>query len=432
MTELGLAGAGVGFMFLLILLKVPIGVAMALAGFVGFGLLGGWGASLSILVSEPAGILESFELAVIPLFLLMGSFATAGGLSADIYRLAYAFLGNRRGGLAMATIGGCALFGAVCGSSPATAATFGRVALPEMRARGYAASFAAGCIAAGGTLGALVPPSIIMVVYAVLARVPILDIFVAALVPAVIAVALHLVTIALYVRWNPKAGPAGERFSWAERLTVLRQSWAVLLLLVAVIGGIYGGVFTVNEAAAVGAVFAFVIALVRGRLTWRSFFAALEETAGNTAMIYLIIFGASIFSYFFTVTGAPEAMVRSVEGLDVPPLVVIFALLGIYLVLGAIFETVSAMLITLPFVLPLVIGLGYDPIWWAVINVVVIELGMITPPIGLNVFVLRGVARDVPLGAIYRGVMPFVAADIVRLVILTLFPVLSLGLLAWL
>jgi len=206
----------------------------------------------------------------------------------------------------------------------------------------------------------------------------------------------------------------------------------VILLLVVVIGGIYGGVFTVNEAAAVGAAFAFLVALLRGRLGWRGFFGALEETASNTAMIYLIIFGASIFSYFFTVSGAPEAMVRSVEGLDMPPLAVIFALLAIYLVLGSIFETVSAMLITLPFVLPLVTGLGYDPIWWAVINVVVIELGMITPPIGLNVFVLRGVAGDVPLGQIYRGVMPFVAADLVRLVILTLFPVLSLGLLAWL
>jgi len=431
MDPMLLATVGVAGMFLLILLKVPIGIAMALAGFVGFGLLAGWGPSLSIVVAEPAGILESFELAVIPLFLLMGSFATAGGLSADIYRLAYAFLGDRRGGLAMATIGGCAMFGAVCGSSPATAATFGRVALPEMRARGYSPSFAAGCIAAGGTLGALVPPSIIMVVYAVLARVPILDVFVAALIPAALAVAMHLVTVAIYVRLNPAAGPAGERLSWRERWVVIRQSWAVMLLLFAVIGGIYGGVFTVNEAAAVGAAFAFVIALARGRLNLRRFFDALAETAGNTAMIYLIIFGASIFSYFFTVTGAPSAMVRSVEGLDIAPLAVIFVLLAIYLVLGAVFETVSAMLITLPFVLPLVIGLGYDPIWWAIINVVVIELGMITPPIGLNVFVLRGVARDVPLGAIYRGVTPFVVTDILRLVILTLFPVLSLGLLAW-
>lgn len=423
---------GIVAMFALILIRVPVGIAMAMAGFVGYGLLGGFGPALSILVSEPTGILKSYELAVIPLFLLMGSFATAGGLSAEIYNLAAAFLGHRRGGLAMATIGGCAVFGAVCGSSPATAATFGRVALPEMLKRGYAPHFAAGCIAAGGTLGALVPPSIIMVIYAVLARKPILDIFVAALIPAAIAVTFHLLAIFVYTRVSAAAGPAAERVGWRERLAVLRRSWLVLVLLIVVIGGIYGGVFTVNEAAAVGAALSFLFAVMRGRLTWRGFLAALDETATNTAMIYLIIFGASIFTYFFTVSGAPEAAVAGIRGLDLPPMLVIFALLVMYLVLGAFFETVSAMLITLPFVLPLVVGLGYDPIWWAIINVVVIELGMITPPIGLNVFVLKGVAENVPLGAIYRGVAPFVVADLVRLVILTLFPGLSLWLLHYL
>jgi tripartite ATP-independent transporter DctM subunit len=225
------------------------------------------------------------------------------------------------------------------------------------------------------------------------------------------------------------AGPAAARIGWRDRLIAVRRCWLVIILLVVVIGGIYGGVFTVNEAAAVGAALSFLFALLRGRLTWRSFLAALDETATGTAMIYLIIFGASIFTYFFTASGAPEAAVDGIKALGMPPMLVIAALLIMYLFLGAFFETVSAMLITLPFVLPLVVGLGYDPIWWAIINVVVIELGMITPPIGLNVFVLKGVAEDVPLATIYRGVTPFIAADVVRLGLLTVFPGLSLWLL---
>jgi tripartite ATP-independent transporter DctM subunit len=429
MDPIAISIVGIVAMFALILLKVPVGVAMAMSGFFGYGLLGGFGPALSIVVAEPTGVLKSYELAVIPLFLLMGSFATAGGLSAEIYHLAAAFVGHRRGGLAMATIGGCAIFGAVCGSSPATAATFGRVALPEMRRRGYATSFASGCIAAGGTLGALVPPSIVMVIYAVLARQPVLDIFIAALVPAAIAVVLHLAAIVVFTRVRADAGPAAARIGWRDRLIAVRRCWLVIILLVVVIGGIYGGVFTVNEAAAVGAALSFLFALLRGRLTWRSFLAALDETATGTAMIYLIIFGASIFTYFFTASGAPEAAVDGIKALGMPPMLVIVALLVMYLFLGAFFETVSAMLITLPFVLPLVVGLGYDPIWWAIINVVVIELGMITPPIGLNVFVLKGVAEDVPLATIYRGVTPFIAADVVRLGLLTVFPGLSLWLL---
>jgi tripartite ATP-independent transporter DctM subunit len=431
MDPLLIGALGLALMFALILVRVPIGIAMAMSGFIGFALLGGVKPSLSILVSEPAGIIGNYEFAVIPLFLLMGSFATAGGLSAEIYKLANAFVGHRTGGLAIATMGGCALFGAVCGSSPATAATFGRVALPQMLDRGYSPSFATGCIAAGGTLGALVPPSIIMIIYAVLAQVSILDVFVAAVIPAALAILFHTIAISLYARLVPDAAPAGPRVQWRERLTVLRKSWAVVVLLVSVIGGIYGGIVTVNEAAAVGATFTLFLAVFRRRLTWGTFLHALGETASNTAVIYLIIFGASIFSYFFTISGAPSELVALIGGIDAPPLVIIFALLLMYLVLGSVFETVSAMLITMPFVLPLVISLGYDPIWWAIINVVVIELGMITPPIGLNVFVLKGVAKDIPLGTIFRGVSIFVASDLIRLILLTVFPTLSLYLLTF-
>ena len=426
MAPLALGGLGIGIMLLLIFIRVPIGVAMATVGFVGYAILEGTGPALSILVSESAGVISNYEYAVIPLFLLMGSFATAGGLSAEIFNLANAFVGHRRGGLAIATMGGCTLFGAICGSSPATAATFGRVALPQMLSRGYAPGFAAGCIAAGGTLGSLVPPSIIMVVYAVLAEVSILDVFVAAVVPAGIAVLFHIVAIAIYTRAVPSAGPAGTRMSWRERLSVLKQCWAVVILLVAVIGGIYGGITTVNEAAAVGATFTLIIAVARGRMSWSDFLRALGETAGNTAVIYMVIFGASIFSYFFTISGAPMELVGRIGASEAPPLVIIFALLLMYLLLGAVFETVSAMLITLPFVLPLVISLGYDPVWWAIVNIVVIELGMITPPIGLNVFVLREVARDISLSTIFRGVSIFVVSDVLRLIVITVFPVLTL------
>jgi len=417
---------GIGAMFVLIALHVPVGISMMVIGVGGYAILVGVRPALSTLVSETAGNIENPGLAVIPLFLLMGSFATAGGLSAEIYRLANAFLGHRKGGLAFATMGGCGIFGAVCGSSTATAATFGRVALPEMLKRGYAPHFAAGTIAAGGTLGALVPPSVIMIIYAVVTRENILDLFAAAVVPAVLAVLFHFAAIRIYLMRYPEAAPAGERFNWRERWQATKGAWAVLILLVAVLGGIYGGVLTVDEAAAAGAMLSLGFAIVRRRLTWRRFFDALIESAAATAMIYVVIFGASVFAYFITVARVPPALTTWIGGLDLPPLAIIFVLLIAYVIMGAIFDTVSAMLITLPFVLPIVVHLGYDPIWWGIINVVVVELGMITPPIGMNVFVLHGLAPDIRLGRIFAGVTPFVLSDLARLAVLTLFPILTL------
>jgi len=426
MDPILLASLGMAVMFVLIILHVPIGIAMIVVGVGGFFILSGHGPALSLLAVEPAGVMSNSDLAVIPLFLLMGSFATVSGLSADIYRLAYAYIGHLRGGLALATIGGCALFGAICGSSPATAATFGRVALPEMLRRGYSKSFATGTIAAGGTLGSMVPPSVIMVIYAVIAEVFILDLFVAAVVPAILAVVLHLTVINIYVRLAPGAAPAGQKSSWDERLLATRKSWGVVVLIGTVFGGIYGGVFTVNEAAAVGAGMAFLFALFGGNMTWETFWKTLMETAANTAMIYLIIFGAQIFIYFLTLTHAPTAMVAAINSLHLPPLAVLLVLLIIYIILGSIFDTVSALVITTPFVLPLILSMGYDPVWWGIVMVVVVELGMITPPIGINVFVLQGIAKDIPLGTIFRGVTPFVISDTIRLALLTLFPALVL------
>lgn len=423
LTCLGMAG-----MFVLIILHVPIGVAMGLAGLIGFGILSGFGPSLSLFGTEPVGILANPDLAVVPLFLLMGSLAAVSGLSSDIYKLVYAWVGHRRGGLAYATIAGCAGFGAVCGSSPATAATMGRIALPEMLQRGYSPKIATGCIASGGTLGMLIPPSIIIVIYAFIAREFVITLFIAALIPAVIAVLGYLLTITVWVAINPSLAPAGERQSWAARGRAALASWGAVLLIGIVAIGLYGGIMTVNEVAAVGVVITLVFALWRRSLNYHTVMQIIRETATNTAMIYGIIFGASIFTYYVTATRLPTTLADTISSLGLPNIAVILVLIVIYLILGSIFDTVSSMVITLPFILPLVKEMGYDPIWWGIVLTMVIELGMITPPIGMNVFVLHGIAKDIPLGTIFRGIGPFVIADLFRVGLVVAFPQLALWL----
>ncbi|MEX0280791.1 MAG: TRAP transporter large permease [Arenibacterium sp.] len=426
---------GLGAMFILILMQVPVGIAMGVVGVIGTGLIIGFGPALTLLATEPSSAMAAEGLAVIAMFLLMGNLAHVGGLSDELYRLAYVWLGHRRGGLIFATVGACAGFGAICGSSVATAATMARIALPQMLERGYAKSLAAGSIAAGGTLGMIVPPSVVMILYAILTENSIIALFLAAIVPGLMAVAFYFVAVAITVRRNPDLAPLSPKTDWRERRRASLQSWAVVFLAVVVSGGIYSGIFTVSEAASVGASIALLLALLRGRLKRSRFLAALGDTASNTGLIFIIIIGASVFSYFATLSGLPGATVNWIENMGLSPLMVIAMLMLFYIVLGAIFDTIAAMVLTLPFVYPLVVGLGYDPIWWGVIMIVVIELGMITPPIGINVFVLHGMARDLPLGTIFKGVIPFVFADVARLVILILFPALSLwlpGALGWL
>ncbi|MFO1361480.1 MAG: TRAP transporter large permease subunit [Burkholderiales bacterium] len=428
MSPLFVGAAGIAALFVLILAQVPIGFAMIIVGVAGYALQAGWGPALTILASEPAGLLSSVDLATVPLFLLMGTFASAAGFSGDIYRAAAAFLGHRRGGLAYATIGGCAAFGAVCGSSTATAATFAKAALPEMLRRGYSDGFSAGTIAGGGTLKSLIPPSIVMILYCIAARTFIFDLFVAAIVPALLAIALNLAAIWLVVRLEPGIAPQTSRAARRERVAALKGAAPVLVLMAAVFGGLYSGVFTVNEAASVAAVLALAFALARGRLDRRSLWRGLRESAAATAMIYLIIIGASVFTYFMTLARVPEALIGAIGGLGAPPVVIVLFLLVAYLVLGAVFDEIAAMLITLPFVLPIILDLGYDAVWWGIVNVVVIELGMIIPPIGIIVFVLHGLAPDIALRTIYRGVLPFIVADLVLLGLLTLFPDIALAL----
>lgn len=419
---------GLACMFVLIVLHVPIGAAMGIAGFVAFGLIAGFAPALTLFGTEAASALGNVDLAAIPLFLLMGGFASVAGMSADLYRLAQALCGHWRGGLAYSTIFACAGFGAVCGSSVATAATMTSVAMPEMRSRGYRASLATGCIAAGGTLGILVPPSIIIVLYAVLTEQFVVTLYVAAVVPCLIAVALLLAATAIVVRLDSAAGPAGPKARRAELLAALVRSWAVVFLALVMAVGIYSGLFTVNEAAAVGAALAFFFAAARKRLTRKLFYSTLVESASTTGMIYMMLIGANVLSYFVSASGLPEATVQGIRQLGWPPLLVMAALLAIFVVLGAIFEEVSVMLITLPFVLPMIEGFGYSPVWWGIINIIVIEIGMIAPPIGLNVFVVHSLTRDVPIRTIYAGIMPFFYAELALLAVLVAFPALTMAL----
>ncbi|HKW54905.1 MAG TPA: TRAP transporter large permease, partial [Stellaceae bacterium] len=386
--------------------------------------------ALSVLGNETAQFLTNEQVAVVPMFLMMGSFAVVAGMAEDIYDLAHALLAPLRGGLALATIGGCGGFGALTGSSLATVATIGRIALPEMSARGYSPTLTSGCIAAGGTLGALVPPSIPLIFYAFLTETSIGQLFIAAMLPAALAIALYMTAVSISVRVSPNiAPPAAARIDWAQVGKATRKAWGALLLFALVLGGIYGGVFTETEAAAVGAAGAFAFALARGRMNRESFARVMGETTATTALLYLIIFGVLVFSFSMGVTGLPQRMTGFFQDLHWPPLAVLFLLLAMYIALGCIMDSNTVMFVTIPIVSPLVASMGYDLVWWGVVNLVVLETGLITPPFGIHLFVLKGlVGADVPLTRVYRGVMPFVLADFAKLALLVLFPALALWL----
>ena len=428
MDPLYLAFACIVLMFVLILIHVPIGIAMAIAGFVGLWAVLGIGPATEMFANAPTGLLANQSLAAIPMFLLMGSFASAAGLSRDLYSLFHSLFGHLRGGLAMSTVAGCGGFGAVCGSSIATASTFARVALPEMLERGYKPSLAIGSIAAGGTLGILIPPSNLMLLYSVLTEQFVVALFTAAIIPGLISIAMYFVAIEIIVWLKPDSGPAGRRSTWAERRATILSCWGVLLLAFVVSGGIYAGLFTVLEAAAVGCIFAFFFTWYRGQLTWPVFRNVLIQTAATTGLIYVIIFGANIFSVFIALTRMPDMLVEYIRDLGLNPTFVLLLLLIMYIILGSIFDTVAAMIITLPVVFPLIVGLGYDPIWWGIINIMVIEIGQTTPPIGIIPFVLHGMRPDIPLKTIFYGIAPFFAADLVRLAIVAAFPITAIWL----
>jgi tripartite ATP-independent transporter DctM subunit len=416
--------------WVLLALYVPLAAALGLLGVLCAALMIGAEPALSVLGNETAQFLTNEQVAVVPMFLMMGSFAVVAGMAEDIYDLAHAILAPLRGGLALATIGGCGGFGALTGSSLATVATIGRIALPEMTARGYSPTLTSGCIAAGGTLGALVPPSIPLIFYAFLTETSIGQLFIAAMLPAALAIAFYMIAVAAYVRLAPGvAPPAAARVDWSQVLKATRKAWAALALFVVVLGGIYGGVFTETEAAAVGAAGAFVFALARGRMNRESFARVMGETTATTALLYLIIFGVLVFSFSMGVTGLPQRMTGFFQDLHWQPLAVLSLLLAMYIALGCIMDSNTVMFVTIPIVSPLVSSMGYDLVWWGIVNLVVLETGLITPPFGIHLFVLKGlVGADVPLSRVYRGVMPFVIADLAKLALLLLFPALALWL----
>ncbi len=412
------------FLFLL----APLGAVLGLIGLSGAAMYIAMTPALEVFAQEPVGFVTNSLVAVLPLFLMMGSFAAVAGLADDVYTLAHVVLGRLRGGLALATIGGCAGFGSVTGSSLATTATIGRVALPEMRQRGYADRLATGSVAAGGTLGALVPPSGAIVVYALFTETSIGQLFIAAILPALITVLFYFAAVAVWIRIFGRDAPPRRRDERADILPALIRSIPVIGLFVVVLGGLYTGIFTATESAAAGTLGAFFIALLRGRLKGGAFWKVMEETVMTSAFIYGLIFGALVFAFFVNVTGMPDLIVNVIAAFDIGPLAVIALLLVVYLALGCVMDSFGIMVITLPAVVPVILNLDMSLVWWGIVMVIVIETGLITPPFGINMFILRSVAPDVPLTTVYQGVLPFVAADIVKLAIIVLFPALALWL----
>lgn len=420
------AAVGVLILLVTILAGVPIAFAMGLSGLAGIVTIIGLKPALAMLgqVAQEAGM--SYSLSVVPLFILMGNLVTRAGLSDDLYTASNAWFGHRRGGLAMATVVACGGFSAMCGSSLATAATMAKVSMPPMRKFGYDNALAAGSIAAGGTLGILIPPSVILIIYGLIANQDIGYLFAAGILPGIVGIIGYVLAVSATCAVKPELGPPGERLSFAERIKALSGVWRVLVLFVLVMGGIYAGVFTPTEAAGIGAAGAFAIALIRRALTWSSLFSVLVETAETTAMIFFVLIGALMFSNFVNLAGFPAAMSDWVQGLDLPAAAIMVIILAIYLVLGCVLESLSMVLLTVPIFYPLIQALGFDLIWFGIVVVVVTEISLITPPVGLNVFVLRAVLPDVPTGTIFRGIMPFLAADVVRLGVIVFVPWLSL------
>ncbi|MFO0989346.1 MAG: TRAP transporter large permease [Alphaproteobacteria bacterium] len=423
-------GAGLGFaaLFGLLAIGVPLGFAMAVVGFVGFGVLVSFEAASYSIGQIVFDNVMNYGFSVLPLFILMGNFVARSRLAEELFAAAEAFVGHRRGGLAQATILACGGFSSVCGSSVATAATMVKIALPPMRKRGYADSLATASIAAGGTLGILIPPSTVTVIYGILTGTDIGKLFAAGIIPGAVAVVLLLGAVSLATLRRPEIGPSGPRRSWPERLGALRKTWGIVALFALVMGGIYFGIFTATEAAGIGAAGAFLFVILRRLLDFAMLKRTLIETARTTAMMFVILFGALAFSNFIEAAGLPTALSRWIAGLDVPPLVVILVIVAIYLVLGCALESISMVLLTVPIFFPIVTGLKYDPIWFGILVVVVTEISMITPPVGLNIFVINAMAPEVPTGAVIRGLVPFVGAEIALVLVLMAVP----GLATWL
>ncbi|MDP6926386.1 MAG: TRAP transporter large permease, partial [Rhodospirillales bacterium] len=406
-------------LFFLLAIGLPIGFSMAVTGFIGSALLlDDFDAALSLLGQTAYESTITYNLSIVPLFILMGYFASNSGLSEALFKACNTWLGHRRGGLALATIGGCGAFAAVCGSSLATAATMTQVALPEMKRYKYDDRLSTGSIAAGGTVGILIPPSVILVLYGILTESNIGELFLAGIIPGILTVVFFMGTISILTRFNPEMGPRGAKTSIGEKLAAFKNVWGTVLLFMLVIGGIYLGIFSPEEAAGIGASGALALALLARTMTWAIFFDCLMETVRTSAMIFMILIGAILFNNFLVISAVPDAIGAWIEALPLSSTMILVIILLIYLAMGCALDSLAMILLTIPIFFPVISKLGYDPIWFGVVVVMVVELGLITPPIGMNVFIIKGMAAEVPLGAIYKGVLPFVIAQILLIALI--------------
>jgi tripartite ATP-independent transporter DctM subunit len=420
----------VGFLvlFALMLLRVPVGMAMGLVGVSGFAYLVNGDAAFKIVGHTSMRTVTDYTFGVIPMFLLMGAFVTNSGMSRELFRAANAFLGHRRGGLGVATIAACGGFAAISGSSVATAATFSTVAYPEMRRYGYPQSFAAGVIAAGGTLGAMLPPSTVLAVYGIITEQDIGKLFIAGIMPGLLAASMYMITVAIIVWARPKYLPAGPRSDWKERLAGLRDIWATMLLFCFVIGGLYGGLFTPTEAGGMGAGGAFLIGVLRGRLSRTDIRRSLLQATRTAAAVFTVLIGALLFGYFLTITQTPQKVTTFLTSLGLGSYGVLALIMLMYLVLGCLMDALAMVILTVPIIFPVIRELGFDPIWFGVIIVMTVELALIHPPVGMIVFVTKSVIGDINFSTIFAGVLPFIVTDLIRLVILIAFPIIALWL----
>ena len=432
MTGLEYGAIGFAALLLLLALRIPIGISMLVVGMVGYVSISGVPALLNHLKTDMYWRFTTFDLSVVPMFVLMGQFAAKAGLSQALFRAANVWLGHHRGGIAMAAVGGCAGFGAISGSSLATAATMGQVALPELKRYNYAGSLATGALAAGGTLGILIPPSVVLIIYAIIVEANIATLFQAAFIPGILAALGYMATIAIVVRINPEAGPAGPRATRKEKWTALLDIWPVLVIFLLVMGGIYIGIFTPTEGAGVGVTGTFLIAITRGGMRWEGFVDALLGAATTTALIFLILLGAAMFNAFLGFSRLPFFAADFFKTSGFSPMVVLLAMVVLFILLGFVMDSLSMILLTVPIFWPIIAALdfGLQPedlkLWFGIIALIVVEVGLITPPVGLNVFVINSMAKDVPMIETFKGVMPFLISDALRVALIILFPIITL------
>jgi tripartite ATP-independent transporter DctM subunit len=415
-------------LFVLMLLRVPVGMAMGLVGVTGYSYLVGVGPALKLVGQTSMRTVTDYTFGVIPMFMLMGALVSVSGVSRELFKAANSTIGHLRGGLGVATVLACGGFAAICGSSVATAATFSAVAYPEMRRFNYPQSFATGVIAAGGTLGAMLPPSTVLAVYAILTQQDIGKLFMAGIFPGLLAMAMYVLTIMLIVKLRPGWLPGGEARPWSERLIDLRAVWAPLALFLFVIGGLYGGFFTPTEAGGVGATGAFILGVARRKLNRHNTREALLQATRTAAAVFTVLIGALLFGYFLTITQTPQKLTEFLTGLGVGRYGVLAMIMVMYLVLGCLMDAMAMIILTVPIIFPVIVQLGFDPIWFGIIIVMTVELGLIHPPVGMNVFVIKSVVKDVSFTTIFKGVLPFVVTDLIRLVILIAFPIIALWL----